>query len=556
MALIDDLLVHLSKTVKKDDLIKKSVLLTAMSSYSNNPLNLFLKGESGEGKTYNATQALRYFPDRNVWLLGGLSPTALVHSFGILEDENNRVIEQGEDEEGKQFYYYKDTLERIRKADFNEIRRNSHYVVDLRFKILLFLESPHFETYNYLRPLLSHDAFEISYKFTDKSGKGTLSSKTVILRGWPATIFCSTDAKYMNDLVTRSLTISPEQTEEKYNEAKKVIAKRYKSWKQEDDDLNILRERVKKVVLELIQLNPPSIFIPFSDKLAENFPVKSGGDMRAFDHYLSLIQNSALLNIDSRPVLRKVNGKLKSEWVSAVLATYSDYKLFHEIFLEFAESSKAGIPKKALDLFKKCLIGKDAMSPEEIALEARKQGILRDARQISNYEIQHLRSAGFIREVSDPDDKRKKRWEAVGVQEIVQDKPISEFGISLCSFSLSDAQIFLKQIVHEIGIPNIEESVESNKLLLQIGMNSTYISINDFVYYLSFPESNSDCQKKPEDIPNLEISTPCTNSEQKKEITWRCPAGGHGPYQNVEIIKQHQKECPDYREYEKKRGKE
>ena len=51
MMLIDDILKHLSLSVKKDDLTKKSILLTAMSAYSNNPFNLFLKGESGEGKT-------------------------------------------------------------------------------------------------------------------------------------------------------------------------------------------------------------------------------------------------------------------------------------------------------------------------------------------------------------------------------------------------------------------------------------------------------------------------------------------------------------------------
>lgn len=564
MMLIDDILKHLSLSVKKDDLTKKSILLTAMSAYSNNPLNLFLKGESGEGKTYNATQALRYFPDKDVWLLGGLSPTALVHSYGVLEDEDNREIIQLEDEEGKTYYAWKDTLERIVKKDFNEIKKNCHYVIDLRFKILLFLESPHFETYNYLRPLLSHDAYEITYKFTDKSSKGSLSAKTVLLRGWPATLFCTTDAKYMQDLITRSLTISPDQSAEKYNEAKKVIASKYLRWKFEDKELEVLKEKVRKLTLELKQNNPISVFIPFADRLAENFPVKAGGDMRAFDHYLTLIQNSALLNMDSRPVFKKVTGKLQSQWVSAVLATFADYQLFHEIFIEFAEASRAGIPKKALELFKKCMVGKGAMSPEDIAMAGKKIGIGRDARQISHYEIQHLKEAGFIREVSDPDDKRRKNWEAVGVSELYEiskDGQKMESYQSLCSFSLSDAQTFLRDIGNEIGITNIEKSVESKELLLLIGLHSNHISITDFVTDLSFPESIPDKQKELESrkIIGMDTSLPNSNEKEpelKKSITWRCPGCNAGPFtESAKVVKEHQKFCQEYKEYTTHGGK-
>ena len=102
MALIDELLEHLSLTVKRDDLTKKILLLTCMSAYSPDPLNVFLKGESSIGKTHNAVECVKYFPKKDVWKLGALSPTALAHDYGVLEDENNREIVRDEDEKGKE----------------------------------------------------------------------------------------------------------------------------------------------------------------------------------------------------------------------------------------------------------------------------------------------------------------------------------------------------------------------------------------------------------------------------------------------------------------------
>ena len=62
MALMDELLAHLSISVKRDDLTKKALLLVGMSAYSETPLNCFLKGETSVGKTYNALQCVKYFP--------------------------------------------------------------------------------------------------------------------------------------------------------------------------------------------------------------------------------------------------------------------------------------------------------------------------------------------------------------------------------------------------------------------------------------------------------------------------------------------------------------
>jgi len=60
--LIDYVLADLDKRVKRDKPTKVSVFFTALSAYLPEPINLFLKGESGIGKTYNVVETLTYFP--------------------------------------------------------------------------------------------------------------------------------------------------------------------------------------------------------------------------------------------------------------------------------------------------------------------------------------------------------------------------------------------------------------------------------------------------------------------------------------------------------------
>jgi len=71
--LYDKFMLHLSRFVKRDEEAKNMVFLTALSAYTPEPINLFLRGESSIGKTYNVIETLKYFPEDDVWLLGGLS---------------------------------------------------------------------------------------------------------------------------------------------------------------------------------------------------------------------------------------------------------------------------------------------------------------------------------------------------------------------------------------------------------------------------------------------------------------------------------------------------
>lgn len=62
------------------------MFLAGLSACSRNSINVFLKGPSSIGKTYVTMEALKYFPQSDIWMLGGLSPTALVHDYGVFFD--------------------------------------------------------------------------------------------------------------------------------------------------------------------------------------------------------------------------------------------------------------------------------------------------------------------------------------------------------------------------------------------------------------------------------------------------------------------------------------
>ena len=60
---------------------------------------------------------------------------------------------------------------------------NSKTLIDLRGKILVFLEPPQHELWNLLKPILSHDKKEIEFPFVDKTANSNAETKDVVVRG-------------------------------------------------------------------------------------------------------------------------------------------------------------------------------------------------------------------------------------------------------------------------------------------------------------------------------------------------------------------------------------
>ena len=350
---------------KRDYTAKVMNLDTCLSAYTEEPQNLFLKGPPSSGKSYGAIQVAKLFPKEDVWLIGRMSPTALYHSRGKYDEENKRII------------------------------------IDLSGKILVFLENVREDTLEMLLPILSHDSEEIEYKITDKGGKGNFKVKNVIIRGFPATIFCTSRLKLVEDLKTRSLLVTPEISEEKTKLANIAYARRFSTIQNGEVDEE---ERKIREAFKLLAHERGKVIIPYAEKLAELYPPESHEEMRNFKKYLALIYLNAFLHKYQRP-------KIEIEGEEFIVATEEDYIVATLIFNEIAPATKSGIPAHVNEFYEKVLM---AITEDS---ERYSRNILKKYREVFRRPIGYstyreyermLEDAGWIYKDDHPDDKRKK----------------------------------------------------------------------------------------------------------------------------------------------------
>lgn len=445
---------HLSKRVVHDVAVKTLVFLTANSTYTPDPINLFLRGESSIGKTYNVVETLRYFPRDDVWMLGGLSKTALAHEHGALLDKNNEPISwddkpstrrpQKRKNETVEAFKHRLNLWREEQERWQEKLRNSRYVVDLTHKILVFLEAPDYETYQRLRPILSHDVPEISYKFTDKIG-GQLRTQHVVVKGWPATILLSTEEEYIEDLATRSFTVTPSSDETKIGDAIKLKAQHgMLPWKYEFGlEFMLLEGYIRWFKHKLEDLK---ILNPFEGELAECYPTDLPRRMRDFNHLCSLIKISTAFYCMQRPVLKVGEQPF-------VLSTPEDLELVLNILPEIEETTVSGLPGHIIEVFHRVMEPLyEAQGPfEYIEFRDKHNEVFQRKRSTSvlrNY-VQLLREIGYVDTEPHPSDKRKKLIRVIKEVKSLADSVQDKFSKSFTEDKLKEWFNAVKKCVHE-----------------------------------------------------------------------------------------------------------
>jgi len=200
----------LSRRVKHDNVTKSAVFFTGLSAYLPDPLNLFEKGSSGCGKTYNAIESLKYFPQKDIWYLSGMSPKALVHQKSVLLDIDGNEINLANKPQKPKKRDYRNDEEGFKKVEkeyeqqaqvFSKRLRESYHYINIKNKIFVFLETPNPETMRMIYPILSHDKHRIEYRFVNKTSAG-LRTELVVIEGFPTTIFLTTDRQYVEELAT------------------------------------------------------------------------------------------------------------------------------------------------------------------------------------------------------------------------------------------------------------------------------------------------------------------------------------------------------------------
>ncbi|MFA5004351.1 MAG: hypothetical protein WC498_03700 [Candidatus Saccharimonadales bacterium] len=309
---MQELINVLDLTIKEDSVSKLITFYCMLSAYTHDSqINVSFNAPSSSGKTYITTEIAKLFPDEDKIESSGASPTSFYYTEGEEDEERNAKV------------------------------------ISFERKILLFLEQGNSAIQTKLRPILSHDSWEINYRITNKNKSGGNRTELIILQGFPATVFCSAGLRLDEQEATRAILLSPEPSQAKIQAAIELQNKRgkdekaYIEWLESQPERVALKERIIAVRDEYVE----HIKLPDNNAIKERFyktfPKLRQRHTRDFIHLQQLIKVIALLNLWHR---KHSDG--------SIVANQSDIDQAFELWEQLAQSQNLGIPPTAIYFYK------------------------------------------------------------------------------------------------------------------------------------------------------------------------------------------------------------
>jgi hypothetical protein len=558
----------IKKEVKRDDVLVRQVLYTAMSAYTFDPINLGIISPTSEGKTYGTMKVVQYFPNEDVWNIGGMSTMALVRQKGITinskgesieekieelkreiqntttttikfepykpedyENNDTHVDEDGENHEPTIAERVKMKKEKIRK-ELDNLLEDASKLINLQGKILIFLEPPHHELWTILKPILSHDTIEISYPYVEKNDRGQFITRNVVVRGWPACIFCSakdeSQWKIWPEIQSRFLITSPNMNKEKVHDGNLLIAQRKglpNSMQQQiivsDKELELARKAVsflRSWITKLFMTNGTdynhanAVWIPYGEILSSRLSGNKGTDNRATNRIFSLLNIIPLINVNHRPNLIYGNERL-------VIATLEDLSETLHI-----TQNMSGIPthkvKFYTDIFTKLYESKTEPDSKDDRVEdiiavttsqlcefyKSETGKSISTKNLHNQFINELLNNGFIDERDSLTDKRQKIYFPImemPIKDESDNKKIRNYG------NMDSLSNFLQH--NKIKVSEICKKIHLNWLKLEILRLQKYVISQQHRGTFQLIDKNDDETCVCQFIKNYELSSKLIN---------------------------------------------
>ncbi|MFC1507202.1 hypothetical protein ACFLQ6_09065 [Thermoproteota archaeon] len=380
----------LEKTIKHDKMHRRLSLLTNLSAYGPNPLNVILKAETTTGKSWIMIQTAKLFPEEDVMKYCDASPKAFYWKYG-----KQKCKEHG------------DPCPEKCKAEKIKI-------ISFKHKILMFLDQPNDQLLQVMKPLLSHDDRTLIRIVTDPTRKGTNKTIEVHLQDWPSLCFASCQQQTDPETASRAFIISPDDSQEKVDQVLHFITlkeKDHQKWKQEyenDQEVIIAKQMIREIKTLATSYKEIQIEKPYIEELEEKFKKEfptCPRSMRAFPQLLALIDAVALLNHKNRTKTECEDGSLK------ITSTLEDEKAALEILNYFLEGLKYGLSTAVVDFYKR--IARPLLKEQEVARKKDFAKRYRDVkgrysgpRQIQRYYLNPLLDVGLLNEEKDRDDNR------------------------------------------------------------------------------------------------------------------------------------------------------
>jgi len=264
-----------------------------------------------------------------------------------------------------------------------------------------------------LYPILSHDTERIEYRFTDKQAKGPLRTVKVVIEGWPATIFLTTDRRYMEELSTRSFTVTPEISKEKIEEANKLTNLRVSfpwEFSEETEETRSIKALIESLKRQLAD-GKTDVVIPFSN-LYELFPKAIVRDMRDFQHFIQFLKALTILHFYQRPIIRIGDRRF-------VVSTVEDVKRALEVFSELFLTTRTGTEERILKLYHEVVKAKEGWYLQELTAKINEVCVKKVSSDwVRKVLLQRLMDIGYVTVEEDSEDRRRNVYRPLVKEEV------------------------------------------------------------------------------------------------------------------------------------------
>ncbi len=253
---VDELTKVLNTTIKEDKTSKLILFLADILTYSDlRQLVVMLLEGTCTGKTYLMNEVAWYLPKEDVNKLDGATPKSFLYrSSGKYVDYRTRepIDWSLKPEKGDSAATWEHWN--------SEVKPFIAGYLDYSKKIFIFPDMPDAKLLATLQPLLSHDCQFALYQATKSD---TLTTKFTVIKGYFTVNYASTNTEIDDQIRSRSLSLSPEDSKTKQEEALTLTSRinsepNYFKWYETDP----LRVGLKNRVQAIKDSGYESIFVP------------------------------------------------------------------------------------------------------------------------------------------------------------------------------------------------------------------------------------------------------------------------------------------------------
>ena len=308
--IFDEIIQAISKEVIDEEDNIKQVVLTILSSYTDNPQNLRILAPSGEGKTHTVLKTAKYFPKNNILKISEASNK----SFKYLAQSKVIEISDGTFEDfdtAVEPYNAELSNPKTRKKaekNIQELEKQAYSLLDFTNMTIIFLDSQSFGLWESLKTTLSHDDVIRKDHTTNKINGRNQLQKTVY-KGYPAVIYCSAKDEISNDktdeMNTRFNTVSIKGSSKKYKKILNLELQNADPTQEviSQNEIGETKYKVERIIECIKSFN--GVFNPFMQNIVDNFPSDKGSRARQFKILSNTIKMLTLSKSERRYSLIK-----------------------------------------------------------------------------------------------------------------------------------------------------------------------------------------------------------------------------------------------------------